>query len=227
MPTRKTALVENEFYHVFNRGAGNTIIFPTAIDYQRILDLCRYCRYYDRPLRFSFFIRLRKEEQEKILKQLRQKGSLLVKILSFCFMPNHFHFLVQQTAPQGISVFFQSLQNSYARYFNTKYKRKGPLFEGRFKTVRVESEEQLLHLARYIELNPYSGLLVKRVEELKSYPWSSLKEYLKGTVGLCDKELILSYFQTKREYEEFIFNHADYQRSLAQIKKLLLHTPGV
>ncbi|MCM8826817.1 MAG: hypothetical protein NC904_04785 [Candidatus Omnitrophica bacterium] len=67
------------------------------------------------------------------------------------------------------------VSNSYARYFNIKYGRRGPLWEGTFKNVLVNNDEQLLHLTRYIHLNPTTAFLVERPED---WSFSSYREYL-------------------------------------------------
>ena len=123
----------------------------------------------------------------------------------------------------GISSFMLKFSDSYTRYFNTKNKRIGPIFQGRFKSVRVESEQQLLHVSRYIHLNPYSSGIVKTVADLKKYYYSSLPEYLGLTKNeICQKEIVTGYFQKPGSYQEFVFEQADYQRELAMIKHLLL-----
>jgi putative transposase len=138
-------------------------------------------------------------------------------------MPNHFHILIKQKTDNGISKFMANIQNSYARYFNTKHKRIGPLFQGQFKAVKIESEEQLLHVSRYIHLNPYSSALVKNYEELEKYEWSSLKEYLNTTLfPFCSKDDIQEYFKKEGSYKEFVFDNADYQKRLEEIKHLIL-----
>jgi len=84
----------------------------------------------------------------------------------------------------------------------------------------------LVHVSRYIHLNPYSSFVVKDLKDLEKYLWSSLSEFLapeKG--GICQKEMILNYFKTPEAYKEFIFDQADYQRKLDQIKHLLLESP--
>lgn len=93
-------------------------------------------------------------------------------------MPNHFHLLLKQTKENGISKLVANFQNSYTRYFNLKNERVGPLFQGVFKALRVKTDEQLIHVSRYIHLNPYSSSVIKSFEELKRYPWSSVEEYL-------------------------------------------------
>jgi hypothetical protein len=63
-------------------------------------------------------------------------------------MPTPFHLVLGQAADQGIFRFISNTQNSYTRYFNTKPGRKGPLWEGRSKSVLVKADEQLPHLTR-------------------------------------------------------------------------------
>lgn len=136
-------------------------------------------------------------------------------------MPNHFHFLLTQSTEEGISKFMGLIQNSYTKYFNLRKKRVGSLFQGQFKAKRVETNEQLLHLSRYIHLNPYSSFVVKTLEDLKEYPWSSLPNYLGiNQNGFLKKSLVLDSFMDEKDYQRFVFNQADYQRELEKIKHL-------
>ena len=84
----------------------------------------------------------------------------LVSILAYCVMPNHFHLLLKQEVEGGISTYLRRLTVSFVRYYNILHKQKGPLFESFFKAVLIESENQLLHVSRYIHLNPTSAKLV-------------------------------------------------------------------
>ncbi len=90
-------------------------------------------------------------------------------------MPTHLHLILAQLKDEGISLFMQNLLNSYTRYFNVKNERVGPLWQGRFKSILIQSDEQLLHLTRYIHLNPTSQNLVEKPEDWK---YSSSNEYL-------------------------------------------------
>ena len=146
----------------------------------------------------------------------------LVSIHSFILMPNHFHLLLSQTTDSGISLFMQRTGDSYTRYFNTKNERVGPLFQGQFKAVRIESDEQLLHVSRYIHLNPYTSYVVGSLNDALHYPWSSLHQYRATKGGICNVEKILGYFKNYALYEKFLQDQADYQRKLGDIKHLLL-----
>lgn len=116
-----------------------------------------------------------------------------------------------------------NFQNSYTRFFTTKHHGIGPILQGQFKAVRVEDDNQLLHLSRYIHLNPYASFVVKELKDLIVYPWSSFPEYLgKTNTTICDKNIVLSHFKDAKDYRQFVFDQADYQRSLNQIKHLRL-----
>lgn len=219
---RKFPLIEGKYYHILNRTIGKTDLFPKESYYHRFILLLRYYRYKDLPYRFSTFMSLSPKQQRKLWNEFK-KSEKLVKIITYCCMKTHFHLLLKQEIKNGISNFIGKLSNSYAKFFNNRLDRKGPLFEGRFKSVLIESEEQLLHLSRYIHLNPYSAGAVCNVEDLVNYEYSSFKEYLVKTENqFCDKEIILGYFKNIQKYKEFVVNRGVYQRELQKIKNLTL-----
>lgn len=154
---------------------------------------------------------------------LKRGDDKFVSIIAYCLMPNHFHFLLKQLKEDGITIFMNRLANSYSRYFNLKYKRGGTLFQGRFKAILVKNDEQLLHLTRYIHLNPYASGVVKNTKELENYPWSSFREYLKKKkTNQITKDVILDFFQTKESFKQFTLDQADYAKELERIKRLTL-----
>ena len=134
-------------------------------------------------------------------------------------MPNHFHFLLKQLRDDGITEFASKLTNSYTKYFNTKHTRVGPLFQGEFKAVLIESDEQLLHLSRYTHLNPLVSYLTKN---LNSYEWSSYGEYAGNQPGICAKKDVLAFFNSPNKYSQFVMDQADYGATLNFIKHQLL-----
>lgn len=221
MPGREIPLITEEFYHVFNKTIASQPAFCTKRDYKRFLETIFYYQNKTTPVRYSKFLILSTKEREGILESLKKQKNFMVEFISFCLMPNHFHLLLQQLEDSGISKFCSNLTNSYTRYFNVKNKRKGPLFQGKFKAVRIETDEQLLHVTRYIHLNPYTSYVVKTLEELATYPYSSLSEYLKlRKEKTVDKEQVLCHFKTLKSFKSFTFNQADYQRKLEHIKHL-------
>ena len=123
----------------------------------------------------------------------------------------------------GISKFVGDLTNSYTRFFNESSKRKGPIFQGKFRAVRIEDEEQLLHVVRYIHLNPYTSYVLKKINDLPNYPFSSLGEYLGiRDTKIVNTQIVLNNFKTIKSFKTFTFDRADYQRQLQNIKHLLV-----
>lgn len=223
MPIRNDPLVAGEIYHIVNRGVASMPIFISDRHYQRALETISYYQHKNPPLRYSYFSRqIQSAKTESILK-LNEDKEYFVEIICYCLMPNHIHFLLKQITDNGISEFMGKFSNSYTRYFNVKHKRIGPIFQGPFKSVRVETEQQLLHVSRYIHLNPYSSGIIKSIKDLQQYSYSSLSEYLgKTNYSYCQKDIILDYFKKSGSYLDFIYGHAESQKELARIKHLLL-----
>lgn len=221
MPLRTIPLIIGQYYHIFNRGVARQPVFLNKRDYERFIHTLSYYRYVHPPVKLSRLLHLPKKEREKLMLSLEVKGEKMVEIICYVLMPNHFHLLLKQNTDGGISTFIRLAVNSWTRYFNTKHNRPGSLFQGAFKAVRVESDEQLIHLSRYIHLNPLVSYLVKEKDFL-SYPWSSLPEFLNGTSILVNTAPVLSHFSSPGKYTEFVFNQADYGKQLEKIKHLTL-----
>ena len=223
MPQRKVIFANDQYYHIFNRSINKEPIFIKQRDCQRALETLGYYRFDNPPIRLSYFLAFGPDKRLEIARALSNNTKKIVDITSFTFMPNHFHFLLKQNVNKGISKFLALFQNSYTRYFNTKNTRSGHVFQGQFKAVRVEDDEQLLHLNRYIHLNPHTSYVVKTFSELKQYPYSSLPEYLNNQKNsLCNIQEVLSHFSSIKKYEDFLFDQAGYQRALEKIKHLIL-----
>lgn len=223
MPGRNIPLVTGEIYHIFNKGVASQPIFLDKKDYIRAIHAFLYYQNESLPLKYSGFLALSISDQRKVLTELKKKNRFLVNNIAYCLMPTHFHFLVRQEKDHGISEFISHFSNSYSRYFNTKNERIGPLFQGRFKAVRVENDEQVLHLSRYIHLNPFSSYVVKSINDLVEYPFSSFREYLTlDKNNFCDKNLIMSNFDNSNSYKKFILDYAEHQRLLKNIEHLML-----
>lgn len=200
MPAKNSikVYVENGIYHIYNRGVEKRTIFESGKDYIHFLFLLK--SYLTDPDLLDF---------DTLPRHLRIKlaDSTLykrIKLLAFCLMPNHFHFIVQQTDARAVEELMRKISNGYVRYFNDKYKRVGTLFQGRYKAVLVTRDEQLMHLSRYIHGNPLE-ILNNNFEKLEKYSFSSYPYYLgyKKALWLSIKE-ILSYFEKPRDYQDFI-----------------------
>ena len=222
MPGRLTPLVNNQIYHVFNRGINHQPTFLDKIEYKRAKLVIDFYRFSNLPTKLSRFLTLSNDDRIKIMDNLRKENNKLVDILAYCLMPNHFHFLLRQLTDKGISKYLGNLQNSYTRYFNTRNERDGSLFLDQFKAKLITTDEQLIHVSRYIHLNPYTSYVVGNFNNLLQYQWSSLSEYLESKPKICELETIMSYFKTPKAYQKFLEDQADYQRQLHIIAHLAL-----
>lgn len=203
---------EGGFYHVFNRGVEKRDIFLDEQDYNMFL---YYLFVYTTPL------------EEVLIKYpllpIRLYNKNLhgqIEIISFCLMPNHFHFLLRQDTIDGVQKLLKQMTNAYTLYFNNKYQRVGGLVQGRYKAVMIETDELLIHVSRYIHLNPVVSSLVESPED---YKWSNYPEYLgRFCIIKCSTDYILSYFSSKEKYKKFVENQIDYAKKLEKIKHLTL-----
>ena len=219
MPIRRTPLVTGQVYHVFNRGVSKIPIFTVLREYKRAIGTIQYYMLKNTPIRYSKYLKLVDERKIDIYKNIDTREKT-VELISYVLMPNHFHFLLKQVSEEGIKSFVRNFQISYTRYFNTQHKRKGPLWESRFKSVLVENDEQLQHLIRYLHLNPATARLVNHPEDWK---FSSYKEYLSEINDnsiICQFDNILDI--NPPTYRKFVNDQISYQRELAKIKKLIL-----
>lgn len=208
-------------YHVFNRGVERRHIFTSRRDYGRFELLLDYYRFNDITKSFSHYLNLSLEER-KTYRESMNTLPVAVDILSYCFMPNHFHLILKQRVDRGIQKTLSNISNSYAKYFNIKYHRVGPLFQGPFKAVLVETDQQLIHLSRYIHLNPLVSAVIE-LKELSEYPWSSLPVYLGDTTAsFVDTQQVLGYFRNPTVYKEFVYNQISYAKELEKIKHFLI-----
>lgn len=221
MPYRKIPIVDGEIYHVFNRSIAKQPIFLTPIDYKRAINVLKFYQYQKPPLRYSYYNRLPVDLRLKFMEKLLFNGIPIVEIICFCLMSNHVHFLLKNIGEGGINQFMSNFQNSYAKYFNIKTGRTGSLFQPMFQAKRIETNEQLLHVSRYIHLNPVTAFLIKP-EEIKNYEWSSYKDYTEGIETFVKNKIILNFFRQPQEYEKFVLDQVDYQRELDKIKHLIL-----
>ena len=215
-------MVNNKVYHVFSCSIANYTVFNNPSDYQRMLELFQFYQIKNRPLSFSAYLKLNLVKNigfQATLDSLSKDDDNLVQIIAYCLMPTHIHLILKQLQDGGISTFMGNVLNSYSRYFNLNHHRKGPLWESKFQNVPVENDELLLHLLRYLHLNPVTAFLVDRPED---WPYSSYLEFigLPQAVKLCQVADLVSI--TPEKYQKFVNERANYQRKLARIKKLIL-----
>jgi len=203
---------------VLTKSIAQFVIFNNDDESLRMLQVIRYYQREGPEIKFSKFIKL--EEGTRLNKKnLLSKKEKLVEIIAYCIMPTHIHLILKQQMQNSISKFMNNILNSYTRYFNIKHKRKGPLWEARFKNILVETDEYLLHLTRYLHLNPVTAHLVNKPT---NWMRSSYNEYLSknGNNKICKYKDLLDIRPVS--YKKFVEDRISYQRGLAKIKHLLL-----
>ncbi len=208
MPYRKASLEIDGYYHIYSRGVDGRPIFIDQKDYQRFIDLLFHYRFADVPEKFS------QVEKSMSPPASSVRRPELVGIVAYCLMPNHFHLILHQREENGISAFIHRVLCSHTCYFNRRHERVGTLFQTRFGAVHVISDNQLLHLSRYIHLNPHTAGLVQHVGD---YTFSSYPRYLNGETDGLAARVVLGQFSSPAEYDQFVQDQKDYQRELKRI----------
>ncbi len=213
---RKDALATGTIHHVFVRSIAEYRVFTRAEEYNRLREEVQYYNREKSECNYALYKKVSSSESNLKKAGGSETSQRLVDVIAYCVMPTHAHFVFCQRVDDGISVLMRNVLNSYTRYFNLRHKRKGPLWDSRFQNVLVKTDEQLVHLTRYIHLNPVTGYFVRSAEE---WPASSYGEYM-GEKGLCNFEQYVVI--DKEDYAQFVEDRIGYQQELARIKSLLL-----
>lgn len=204
---RVIKFASGEYYHIFNRGIRKQEIFREKRDWARLLFSILT---FQSPVIFDnisrdlkdFLPLIDRSVQHRVLNK-KMSGVVkerAVELVAFCLMPNHFHLLVKQTGEKGVSQYLQRIQNSYTKFFNTKYKTSGHLFQGPFRAVHIEDNNQLLYTSAYIHLNPRENRHLKN--KIEKYPWSSYSDYFSNRWSdLICPQIILEQFKSSDEYQ--------------------------
>lgn len=204
MPSKNTIKLyaPDSFYHVYNRGWNYGELFLEEFDYW----------YFEGLLARRLALQPTQDPKGREYIWLRDK----IDLNAYCLMPNHFHFLVYQRDERAITQLLQSICTAYTMYFNKKYKRRGTLFETRFKAVLIYQDEQLQHITRYIHLNH---------KDFRSWPYSSYRDYLDPHTARewIQSKAVLELFKNVAIYREFVDDYETLQRENDQLKQSILH----
>lgn len=211
---RKTQLAEGEYYHIFNRGVDKREVFSDLQDRQRFFQSMDEFNTLD-PIGsiYENFFRDRKEKNKSKKK--------LVDFVCFCLNPNHYHFILKQTAERGIEKFMHRLGGGYTKYFNQKRDRTGSLFQGTFKAIHIKSNSHLFHLSVYVNLNNR----VHKLGSLASKSMSSWQEYTDNfsKKTFCGgKRNVLDNFRNGDDYRKFAGDSLISIKEKKEMEKLLI-----
>jgi putative transposase len=229
MALRKTVFRNGEIYHIILRSVEGIEIFKDLSDYFRMI-FSLYEFNNNKPV--SIWQRRKSKKQQAILLKTLQGPTLqhsgrdvLVEIFVFTIMPNHIHLLVSQVKEGGISKFLRKLGTGYAMYFNKKYDRMGHLFQGFFKAVHINTDDQLKTDFVYIHTNGIS-LIEPKWKEVgiknpdkvidfleNKFRWSSLWDYFgkKNFPSVTERDFMLKIMEDEQGCREAIENWVKYK----------------
>jgi REP element-mobilizing transposase RayT len=213
MSRRGIVFQEGSYYHVFNRGIDKKIIFYDKEDIKYFLDrLADFNN--DKPVGG-----IQRQKTQKY-KKYRGKASILVEIVAYCLLPNHFHLVLRQVGDDGVSRFIQRICTGYVMYYNKKYKRSGSLFQGKFKATMLDAIDSVYRLSVYVNLN-YKH---HRIDPDKKMVASSIGEYLDIGVNknLCSKSEVASIVDNiggQKKYKEYAKSQS---RIFAENKEVII-----
>ncbi|OPL17584.1 MAG: hypothetical protein AVO35_09135 [Candidatus Aegiribacteria sp. MLS_C] len=168
---------KNALHHVMARGIEKSVIFRSEQDKESFADRLGNC--------------------------VLETG---VSVIAWCIMPNHIHILAI-TNDIPLSKFMQKLLTGHAVHFNKKYSRTGYLFQNRYRSILVQSEGYMHKLVKYIHLNPVKANMVRSVNCLDSYPWTSHIEIARpGKYPWQDRKRVLSEFGSDEASQLVAYN---------------------
>jgi len=218
MGLRDSNLIEEEYYHIYNRGNGKNRIFNFKEDYDRFAKLLFVCNS-EKSFKFRDSI-----VDQKINAWDFNRGEQIVEICSWVLMPNHFHIILishrsdlWKEKYNPITEFMRKLSTAYVMYFNKKYGRTGSLFEGKFKSKHVGKDNYFNYLFSYIHLNPIKLIQsdwqengIKNKEESISYlmdfSYSSFQDFysvLRKEGKIINKNSLPEFFKYNHVNELF------------------------
>ena len=167
-----------EYFHVYNRGVRKAQIFDSRPNYDYFL--------------------------KKLQSSAINPGVIAI---SFCLMPNHFHFLLEQTQPDAISRLMQQVCNGYAKALNSQRRQTGHVFESKYKIKLIDSTSYLTWLSRYIHRNPKEAGLVRDCIE---WEYSSFRDFVgRGKYGFIYPDVVLSQFASREDYLRYVEDDAE------------------
>jgi putative transposase len=198
MPSRNIVKVDvpNSYYHIYIRGNNRSRIFRDAEDFEKMLKL------------FMRYLSLAEAKNAAGVSYPNYYNKL--ELTSFSLMPTHIQLLVHQRQQGAMAAFMRSLLTGYSMYFNKRYKRHGPLFESRYRASLISDESYLVHVARYVHLQP---------KQWREYEYSSLPYYLQQ---VTDEWLIpgraLNASLGADEYLAFMADHKQHKEMIDILK---------
>lgn len=181
---------KNNYYHLYNRGNNKQLIFKTEENYHYL---------------------------EKLI-EINSKR-FHIAVIAYCLMPNHYHFLLRQDRETQISRFIQSTFQSYTQAVNKVWERTGKLFENAVRAKLINEDSYLVHLCRYIHLNPVeAGLVANPANWLYSNYLQCIGE---KESNIQAQDFFNNWFESGDEYREFVEQYAEEQKRYKNIERYI------
>ncbi|MDP1690327.1 MAG: transposase [bacterium] len=224
MAMRKTQFAEGEYYHLYNRGVDKRSIFNDREDVERFLQCMQEFNVIE-PIGSLYENSFRRDQLGgQASKLVAEEDSPLIEFIAYCLNPNHYHFILKQLVDRGIEKMMQKIGTGHTMFFNNKYERSGALFQGKYKAVHIDSNEYLLHVSSYVNLNDRVHQLGGQASKLVRSSWG---EYTDVRIkGICEKGIILEQFRNGNEYKKFAIDSLESiikrKQTLKDIKDFLL-----
>ena len=183
------------YYHLYTRGAHKASLFREHDNYVYVL-----------------------HQVKKVI------GEQNLTVIAYCLLSNHYHILVRQNGDAAAGLLAQYVFNAYSKAYNTRYEHSGTLFEGPFRAIKVDSQNYLLHLCRYIHANPVRHGIVTELEE---WPYSNYLEWLGLRNGeLLDRDFVRDCFGTAEQYRQFVLDYVTNRRLPEGLVRMLKELEG-
>lgn len=160
---------------------------------------------------------LEKQDYSKFIKEIcHTKEKYQYELYAYCLMTNHIH-LILYDKMENLSKALQGLTIRYSSYWNKKYERVGHVFQNRFLSKSVETQEYLKNLCRYIHQNPCKS----GIASMEEYPWSSYQEYSKKNKIIEEKQILLLFGQDRKEAISNFIEFHKMNKAQKDIKELI------
>ncbi len=206
---RKIVFAEGEIYHIYNRGTDKRDVFLCPHDRLRFInDLC-FMNNANTVTHNGEVLHRHLQCEDPIT--FNHTSVKLVDILAFVIMPNHYHLMLKQRVPHGISAFMHKLGTAYTMYFNRKYPRSGVLFQGRFQAINITKEAHFGYLPFYLHANslklyPGPSSIPVQMRLLEEYKWSSYRDYagIDNFPEVTSRGLLNEYFEQEGGFISYI-----------------------
>lgn len=202
-----------EIFHICNKSIANYHIFRNEKSIVRFLLTVNY--YNDSSIKGCLSKAIRQPLTLPDIMSVEPNRFFI--LLAYCIMPDHYHLLVKIVQNHSFPRYMNTIEGSYSHYYNKLNNRKGPLWQSRFRSSEIKDNFTLLHVHRYIHLNPTTAGYVSKPNDWK---WSSYNYFISDPNSFkTHKEISIS---SKIKYKKFIDNQIDYQKTIKGIRRKLL-----